>query len=146
MYNGLLHAHSGLRWVVLVLLVLAIIKAFSGWFGKKEYTAGDKKIALFALIATHIQLLLGLGLYFISPKVSFAEGAIQNEIYRFYTVEHMSMMIIAIIIITLGFSLAKRTTEGTAKFRKTALFYTLGLLIILSSIPWPFTVDGAGWF
>ena len=73
MYNILLHLHSVNRWIVLILIVLALFKAFSGWFGKKEFTASDKKSALFALIFTHIQLILGLGLYFISPLVSFEE-------------------------------------------------------------------------
>jgi membrane protein DedA with SNARE-associated domain len=123
-----------------------LLKAFSGWFGKKEYTPSDKKVALFALIFTHIQLLLGFGLYFISPLVSFEEGAIKNEILRFYTVEHFSMMIIAIALITIGFSLSKRASESITKFKRVAVFYLIGLLIMLSSIPWPFRISGAGWF
>ena len=146
MYNILLHLHSVNRWIVLIFIVLALLKAFSGWFGKKEYTPSDKKVALFALIFTHIQLLLGFGLYFISPLVSFEEGAIKNEILRFYTVEHFSMMIIAIALITIGFSLSKRASESITKFKRVAVFYLIGLLIMLSSIPWPFRISGAGWF
>lgn len=144
MYNILLHLHSVNRWIVLIFIVLALVKAFSGWFGKKEYTPSDKKVALFALIFTHIQLLLGFGLYFISPLVSFEEGAIKNEILRFYTVEHFSMMIIAIALITIGFSLSKRASESITKFKRVAVFYLIGLLIMLSSIPWPFRISGAG--
>jgi uncharacterized protein YacL len=128
------------------LIILALVKAFSGWFGKKEFTASDKKSALFALIFTHIQLILGLGLYFISPLVSFEEGAIKSEVFRFYTIEHFSMMIIAIVLITLGFSLSKRAPESITKFKRVAVFYLIGLLIMLSSIPWPFRIPGAGWF
>ena len=76
MYNILLHLHSVTRWVILIFLVLALIKAFAGWFGKKPFTAADKKAALFALIFTQIQLILGFVLFFISPFVSFEEGAI----------------------------------------------------------------------
>lgn len=128
------------------MIILALVKAFSGWFGKKEFTASDKKSALFALIFTHIQLILGLGLYFISPLVSFEEGAIKSEVFRFYTIEHFSMMIIAIVLITLGFSLSKRAPESITKFKRVAVFYLIGLLIMLSSIPWPFRIPGAGWF
>ncbi|MGN8225935.1 cytochrome B [Gracilimonas sp. BCB1] len=146
MYNGLLHAHSGLRWIVLVLLVWALFKAISGWMGKKEYHKSDRLSALLALIFTHIQLLIGLALYFISPKVSFESGVMESQVLRFYTVEHMSMMIIAIALITIGFSTAKRMSEAVAKHKRIAITYGIGLLIIIASIPWPFRGLGAGWF
>lgn len=146
MYNILVHLHSVNRWIVLLLIVLALIKSFSGWFGKKDFTDADKKSALFALIFTHIQLILGLALFFISPLVSFEEGALKSEVFRFYTVEHFTMMIIAIALITIGFSLSKRAQESITKFKRVAVFYLLGLIIILSSIPWPFRIPGAGWF
>lgn len=146
MYNILVHLHSVNRWIVLALIIYAIAKAFGGWFGKKEFTASDKKNALFALIFTHIQLILGMALYFISPFVSFEEGAIKNALYRFYTIEHFTMMIIAIALITLGFSLSKRNSESITKFKRIAVFYLIGLLIMLSSIPWPFRIPSAGWY
>lgn len=146
MYNGLLHAHSGLRWIVLVLLVWALFKAISGWMGKNEYQKSDRLSALLALIFTHIQLLIGLVLYFISPKVSFESGVMESQLLRFYTVEHMSMMIIAIALITIGFSTAKRMSDAVAKHKRIAITYGIGLLIIMASIPWPFRGLGAGWF
>ena len=147
MYQGLLHAHSGLRWIVLVLIIWAIYKATTGWVGKKEYQKSDRLSALFALIFTHIQLLIGFGLYFKSPKVSFESGVMENALLRFYTVEHMSMMIVAIILITFGFSTAKRMEEdAVAKHKRVAITYGIGLAIILASIPWPFRGLGAGWF
>lgn len=146
MYNILLHLHSVTRWVVLIFIVLALYKAFAGWFGKKTFTESDKKPALFGLIFTHIQLILGFGLYFMSPYVSFAEGAMKNAVYRFYSVEHFSMMIIAIIIITLGYALSKRAKVDITKFKRVAVFYLIGLVIMLASIPWPFRFDNAGWF
>lgn len=146
MYNGLLHAHSGLRWVALVLIVWAIIKAISGWTGKKEYQKGDRIAALLALIFTHIQLLIGLGLYFTSPKVSFESGVMESQILRFFTVEHSLMMIIAIALITFGFSSAKRMEVALAKHKRVAITYGIGLLIMIASIPWPFRGLGSGWF
>ncbi len=146
MYNGLLHAHSGLRWILLALIVWAIIKAISGWTGQKEYQKSDRLSALLALIFTHIQLLIGLGLYFMSPKVSFESGVMESSVLRFYTVEHITMMILAIALITFGFSSAKRMEASLAKHKRVAITYGIGLLIMIASIPWPFRGLGAGWF
>lgn len=144
MYNGLLHAHSGLRYVVLLLLIVAIFNAFS----KKKasaWTPKDKKISLFAMIFTHIQLLIGLVLYFISPKVSFEEGFMQNDVLRFYAVEHVTLMLVALTLITIGYSKAKKANSDPKKFGAIATFYLIGLLLILYAIPWPFRGLGAGW-
>ncbi|HET8865065.1 MAG TPA: cytochrome B [Gracilimonas sp.] len=146
MYTGLLHAHSGLRWIVLVLIVWALFKAISGWSGQKEYQKSDRLSALLALIFTHIQLLIGLVLYFISPKVSFESGVMESSVLRFYTVEHIAMMIIAIALITIGFSTAKRMDTSLEKHKRVAITYGIGLLIMIASIPWPFRELGAGWF
>ncbi|HEY9116928.1 MAG TPA: cytochrome B [Roseivirga sp.] len=145
MYNGLVHAHSGLRWVVLILLLVAIFNAFS----KKKagvWTAKDKKITLFTMIFTHLQLVLGLVLYFISEKVQFVEGFMKNPVYRFYAVEHISLMLIAIALITIGYSKSKRAETDAKKFGAVATFYLIGLILILISIPWPFRDLGAAWF
>ncbi|MEX2602824.1 MAG: cytochrome B, partial [Gracilimonas sp.] len=127
MYNGLLHAHSGLRWIVLVLIVWALVKAISGWTGQKEYQKSDRLSALLALIFTHIQLLIGLVLFFISPRVSFESGMMGNSVLRFFTVEHTLMMIIAIALITFGFSSAKRIEEAVSKHKRIAVTYGIGL-------------------
>ena len=146
MYTGLLHAHSGLRWIVLVLIVWALYKSISGWVGNKEYQKSDRLSALLAMIFTHIQLLIGLVLYFISPNVSFQEGVMESSLLRFFTVEHLAMMIISIALITIGFSTAKRATEAVQKHKKVAIYYGIGLLIMVAAIPWPFRGLGTGWF
>ncbi len=147
MYSGLQHAHSGLRWLVLLFLLLALVKGISGWLGNKEYTASDRRFALLALIFTHLQLLLGFGLYFMSPKVSFHEGFMKEAIFRFYSVEHLATMILGIILITVGYSTAKRAATAVAKHKKIAIFYGIGLFLILVGIPWPFReAIGGGWF
>lgn len=148
LYTAVKHAHSGLRWVVLVLLVLAIINAFAKRRGGTVYP-GKEKLALFALIATHIQLLLGLLLWaFLSPYALAYEGGdvMGNAVVRFYTVEHFVGMIIAIILITVGYSRAKRQATLNKGWKTIGVFYLLGLLIILLSIPWPFRIPSAGWF
>jgi|TARA_B100000965_G_C19600782_1_gene762528 NADH:ubiquinone oxidoreductase subunit 2 (subunit N) len=130
---------------VLILLIAAIFNAF----GKKNggvWTAKDKKITLFAMVFTHIQLVLGIILYFMSPKVQFVEGFMQNPVYRFFAVEHITLMIIAIALITIGYSKAKRAATDAKKFGAVATFYLVGLILILASIPWPFRNLGSGWF
>lgn len=139
MYTGLTHAHSGWRWIVLILLFTAIFQAF--------FQSGKKtKLPLFAMIATHIQLVLGIILYFISPKVLFAAETMKVPLNRFYTVEHTTLMLLAIVLITLGYGKWKRanTVENSAK--KVATYYLIGLILILAGIPWPFRNLGAGWF
>lgn len=140
-------SHSGWRWIVLILLVAAVIKMHVGWKKKKEFTSGDKKLALFAMIAFHIQFLFGWILYFKSLKVEFFDGMMKDAMYRFFTVEHSLIMTIAMVLITMGYSKSKKKTEDTAKFKSVAVFYTIALALILIGIPWPFRAAlGAGWF
>ncbi len=144
MYSGLVHAHSGLRWIALVLLVVASLVAISKWLGRSGYTDGDRKLYLFTLIAVHIQLILGLVLFFISPKVNLS--LLSDKVYRFYSVEHTTGMLIAIILVTVGYSMSKRATDVTKKQRLIGIFYGIGLVLILASIPWPSRNLGAGWY
>ena len=140
------HAHSGLRWVVLALLLVAIVNALSKWRGGKQFADGDRKIALFTMISAHVQLILGLILYFISPAVQFNSATMSDKVLRFYSVEHLTIMILAIAVITIGYSQAKKKLEAAQKFRSTCTYYLIALLLILAGIPWPFRFPGAGWF
>lgn len=146
LYTALKHSHSGLRWVVLGLLIAAIVKATGKRRGGTVYPGKDK-LALFALISVHVQLLLGLVLYlWLSPLVSFEGGVMSNAVTRFYTVEHLLGMVIGIVLVTVGYSKAKRQAELNKGWKTISTFYLLGLLAILVSIPWPFRNLGAGWF
>ena len=147
MLNGIKHAHSGLRWVVLALLLFAIFNAYMGWRGKKNYTSKDKKIHLFAMIAIHIQVLIGLLSYYLNlgTKVQF-HNVMKNDVLRFFTVEHLTMMLLALVVITIGFSRSKKINETPNRFRFIFITYLIGLGLILAGIPWPFRELGAGWF
>ena len=138
--NALIHAHSGLRWVVLALLLASIFTAYSKW---QKGSQEDSKLYLFALIASHTQLLIGLVLYTMSPKVNFE--LITDRLFRFFTIEHVLMMVIAIILITFGRARAKKLA-GADRHRTVLYFYTMALIIMLVAIPWPFRNLGSGWF
>lgn len=138
--NALVHAHSGLRYVVLALLIAAVGIAIPKWQNNEP---GDSKIYTYALISCHVQLLLGFVLYFISSKVDFS--MMGERLYRFFTVEHTTMMLIAIILITIG-RVRSRKVEGGIKHRTILFYYAMGLVLIVASIPWPFRNLGAGWF
>jgi hypothetical protein len=136
MYFFLQKFHSGWAYLALILLVFATANAFFGLNAKSVFTAKDKKIALFALIATHIQLLVGLVLYFLSPIGLAALSQMADGILRLTVLEHPLTNIIAIVLITIGWSKHKKHTEDVKKFKTIAMFYTIGLLLILSRIPW----------
>lgn len=145
MYTGLIHLHSTLRWILLLLIVATIVNALIKTSKKADFKEGDRKLGLFALIATHLQLIVGLVLYFVSPKGASAIGEVgMGEIMktaelRYFVVEHLSIMIIAIALITVGYSKAKRATESGARFKAQYLFYGIGLILMLSRIPsWGF--------
>ncbi len=144
MNSILTHAHSGLRWVALILLLLAIVNAFTS----KTYEKKHKLINLFAMVTLHTQLLIGLVQYFVtSQKVQFIDGWMKNPLLRFYGMEHILLMIIAIVLVTIGHSKSKKGATPEEKFKPIKLWYVIGLLLILAAIPWPFrTVLGGGWF
>lgn len=139
MYNGLLHAHSGLRWVALILIVVAIFNAAKSQTSGK-YLKKDKMINLFAMIILHTQLLIGLGLFFINEKskVSYGEGWMKDAMFRFFGLEHILGMLIAITIVTIGRKKAEKLVGTRDKHRKIMVTYTIGLILIVASIPWPF--------
>jgi low temperature requirement protein LtrA len=101
-------------------------------------------MALFTLIFSHLQLIMGIILMFISTKVSFEEGWIKNPLLRYFGMEHTLLMIIGIILITVGYSTAKRKTDAKSKFKTTWIFYGIALVLILSRIPWG--IHGASWY
>ena len=136
--------------MVIILLLITIIRAFVGWFGQKSFTEGSRKLSLFALISVHLQLIIGLVLYFISPVVQTAladmGAAMQDPVLRFWAVEHITTMIVAIVLITIGYSTAKRAATDRAKYTRIAVFYLIGFILIMSVIPWPGTSVARGWF
>jgi NADH:ubiquinone oxidoreductase subunit 2 (subunit N) len=139
MYTGFVHLHSSLPYLILLGLALSTLTFLVKRSGGKGFAKGDKRLAMFTLILVHIQLVVGLVLYVISPirEQAFASGELMsNSTYRFTAIEHPLIMIIAIVLITIGYSKAKRKTEDKAKFGTLGLFYGLGLILVLSRMPW----------
>lgn len=135
------NVHSYLAYIVLAILIFAVFNAIMGLMGKREFTMHkDLRISLFALILSHIQLLLGLVLFFVSANGLKAIQALGmgglNAPARLLAVEHPFINILAIALITIGWSRHKKKVESSAKFKSIAVFYGLGLVFILSRIPW----------
>jgi hypothetical protein len=151
MEKGLLDLHNTLRWIILILLLLSICKAFMGWKNKKTFSNGDRRVWLFTLIAAHITLVLGLyqwlwGRYGMLKIPSPEGGIMKNKFYRFFWVEHPTFMILAIIMITLGYGMAKKPIPDEVKYRRALWLFIVALLFILVAIPWPFRqVIGRPW-
>jgi len=135
LYDILRHFHKGWAYLALLLLVVAVVNAIIGFTSKKEFTAKDRKIALFGLIGSHVQLLVGIFLYFVSP-LGLAGFNMKDAAARLTSLEHPLINVIALVLITIGWSKHKKAATSELKFKSFAVFYTLGLLLILARIPW----------
>ena len=133
-YSFFKYLHSGFRYVVVLLVLLAIIQALTGVMGKKTYTEGNRKLNLFAMISAHTQLLIGLVLYFLSDLVQFGSQTMKNAQIRYWTVEHLTMMIIALVLITIGHSKSKKAVLPQAKHKAILIFYGIAFVIVLVAI------------
>lgn len=136
MYGFIQKFHSGWAYLALLILVIAIINSISGLVSKREFLNKDRKVALFALIAMHIQLLVGLILYFVSPLGLDSLGKMSDKALRLTSLEHPLINIIAIVLITIGWSKHKKLVTSESKFKTFSIFYGIALLLILSRIPW----------
>ncbi len=134
MYTGLLHTHSLLRYFILIGLLIVIIKSFIGLINKQPYGKWDNKLGLYLFIFTHMQLLVGLILYFVSPFVKFGPDTMSDKATRYWTVEHIFAMLIAVVLITLARTTSKRMTSDEAKHKRMAIFNFVALVVIIAMI------------
>lgn len=148
MYSFLLHLHSIGRWIVLLLLLFAIFNSLVA--GGRPWIRTDARTGLILMIFTDLMFLVGLALWYFGArgyKVIESMGmsaVMKDSSARFFAIEHITMMLIAVILIHIGKAQARRPISDKAKHRRTLIFYLLALLIILLSIPWPFRGIGAG--
>lgn len=140
MYDIVISLHSYWAYLVLLVLIIATANAIIKTLGDKEYEANDFRKSLFTLIVSHIQLLIGLVLYFVSPRLELwselGGKVMSNSVARLYLVEHPFINIIAVALITIGYSKHKKKLTSKAKLKTIAIFYTIALVLFLSRIPW----------
>ncbi|MEL0455051.1 hypothetical protein WJN01_02340 [Flavobacteriaceae bacterium SZ-1-7] len=141
MYETIKALHSYWAYLVLIVLVIATFSAIIKTIGDKEYGPNDFRKSLFTLIVSHIQLLIGLVLYFVSPRLKmFSElgmgEVMKDSLNRLYLVEHPLINIIAVALITIGYSKHKKKLTSKVKLKTIAIFYSIALILFLSRIPW----------
>ena len=134
MYSTLLLLHSVLRYFVLILIIILVFKSLAGWMTRSVYTPNDNKISLFTLIFAHTQFLLGIFLYFSSPFVQFSSETMKDPFIRYWTVEHITVMLIAIVLITVARSTSKKLADGVARHRRLFILNTIALMLIMAGI------------
>ena len=149
MYNVLLHLHSAGRWIVLILLLIAIFNSLVA--GNRPFIKSDNRTGLFLTIFADLMLLIGIVLWFLSDRWGYktiqARGmseVMSDATARFYVVEHLVGMLVAIVLLHIGKAQARKPISDKAKHRRTVIFYSIALVIILLSIPWPFREVGVG--
>lgn len=143
MYTAVQHLHSYWAYLVLLVVVLATLNAIVKFAGKKPFGPQDFRISLFALITMHLQLVIGLVLYFVSPYFSAfsTEGMsaiMNNDTLRLFLIEHPTNMILAIVFITIGYSKHKKKLSSSKKFKTLSIFYSIALILLLLRIPWQY--------
>jgi hypothetical protein len=141
MYLSLLFIHNILRWLVIILAILALYSAYKGWIGKRDWKNSDRLIGLFFTISLDIQLLLGIILYlFLSPLTqealrNFGQAMAVDEL-RFFALEHAFYMLLAVIFAHVGNILAKKAPQAIVKHRRAAIWFTAAVIVLILGMPW----------
>ena len=148
-YAMVLTIHSLVRWVVVIAGIAAVIMAYAGWFGNRRWTSSTVRLNMLFTTFLDLNVLLGFFLYFILSPLT--RGALQNmgdamkdSNVRFFTVEHLLIMLVAVVVAHIGSSRAKKAADDKGKFKQAAIFFTIAMILIFLGIPWPFMASGAG--
>ena len=143
MYTFLILSHSIVRWIIVPTMCYALFRGFHGWLTKRPFTKRDDTVRHVTATLAHIQLMIGYVLYFNSPFISYFrmhfKEAIKQFDFVFFGMVHITLMTLAIIIVTIGSSAAKRQQQDMLKFKTMSIFYAIAFIIILVAIPWPFS-------
>ena len=126
--------HSLNRFVLLVLLLIVLYRSLVGWLNKSPFEKTDDKASLFLFISTHTQLLLGLVLYLVSPVVVFSAASMKDSVARYWLVEHVTGMLIAVVLISLSRILSKKLSDSTAKHKRTFIYNIIAFIFIIAII------------
>ena len=136
MYTALFHTHSLMRYFILAVLIFAVLKSIGGWMQKSEYDKFDSRLAFFAMLFVHLQIVIGFVMYFLSPKVMVDNmaAAMKSPLTRYYTVEHVLMMLIVAALITIGRIVSKKKATDLQKHKLISIYYGLSLAIIIITV------------
>lgn len=149
--KALIASHSGMRYIILILMILAVVFANQSSKGKRPFEGATKKTGMFTMILIDVQLLMGLVLYFffIASQTNFKIGKLTDQLgvssFRSIAVEHALGMFIALVLVHIGYAKAKKAMSATEAGRKQFIYYLIALILILLSIPWPFLHPERGW-
>jgi len=147
--QALLVIHNLLRWLIILFGLWAVIRAIGGLAGKRVYGPGDDRSSLLYSISMDIQFLVGIALYYVGDwfdRLKHFSQSVNDPATRFFTIEHESMMIVALILVHMGRVFVKKSATSPGKFTRSLLFYGIALLIILMAVPWPFKEVARPWF
>jgi hypothetical protein len=141
MYTGFLHLHDGLRWLILLAFVITLIKYVAGWLGDQPWKKIDNILGIILTALMDLQLIAGAVLYFfLSPVTKLAlsdlRGAMKDPDLRFYAIEHLTMMLIAVILVHIGRAKSKKEVFNKDKFKAGAIYFLIAFIVILLAIPW----------
>lgn len=143
MYPHLLATHNLLRWVFLVFILISLVQAYSGWLGNRPYTKIANLFKTLTVSTIHLQLIIGVILYFVSPLVAEflgnMGGSMKNKDLRFFGMEHAVMMLLAVVCVTIGSAKSKRQPNDAAKYKTIAIWFTIALVLILVAVPSEFS-------
>ncbi|MFZ1553825.1 MAG: hypothetical protein WAV53_20710 [Anaerolineae bacterium] len=150
MYSVLLTLHSIVRWLIVLAALASVGRALGGLRGGQAWTALDKRLGIIFTSAMDTQLLIGLLLYFFYSPITLAAlrdmgGAMSQPGSRFFAVDHLFAMLIAVVLAHIGWARAKKASSDSAKFRQIAIFFGLAIVLVLLSIPWPFSSVARPW-
>jgi hypothetical protein len=142
MYPLMLVVHSLLRWVVLAAGLVAFGRALAGMRGRRAWTAADDRAGQLFVGMLDLQLLIGIALYLVFSPITRAAfqdfgAAMGNSMLRFWAVEHILGMVIAVALAHIGRVRTRRAMDPVRRHKLTAIFFGLALVAILATIPWP---------
>ncbi|KAB8039504.1 hypothetical protein GCL60_04420 [Silvanigrella paludirubra] len=143
MYESVLFVHSWLRWIISIFLILVLFRSISGWRQKTPFAKKDKVLGGILVGFTHLQLIIGLVLYFaLSPITQSALNnmgfAMKNASLRFWAVEHIFTMLVFVVLVQLGRTLSKKSKDDVKKHKTVALYTGIAVLVLIAGMPWSF--------
>lgn len=145
--TGLIDLHSAIRYLVLILFIGSLFTAWRGFIDNRSYTDGVHRWHLVTRIFVNIQAIIGLILYFLNGFYqAWTNSALRQGMFGFFGIAHIIGMIIGIALINIGHQRSLQAETDHDKYKRIAIFYTIGIVVIFLMIPWPFFHSWAAWF